>query len=119
MATASPGVHGLFAALGDPTRYAIVEQLCERPASVSELAKPFDMSMPAVSKPLRVLEHAGLIARSRDGQLRPCRLMAGPLKDANEWLEDYRRFWEASFDRLSAYLEETSRKRKKRHGKKR
>ncbi|HEY7690162.1 MAG TPA: metalloregulator ArsR/SmtB family transcription factor [Dongiaceae bacterium] len=110
---------GTFAALADPTRRAILARLARGDASVGEVAKPFDMSMPAVSKHLRVLEHAGLIARSRDGQLRPCRLMAGPLKDANEWLEDYRRFWEASFDRLSAYLEETSRKRKKRHGKKR
>ena len=108
-----------FAALADPTRRAILARLSRGEASVGEVAKPFDMSMPAISKHLKVLEHAGLIARSREGQLRPCRLAAGPLKDASDWLEAYRRFWEHSFDRLSTYLEQTSRKRKKRHGKKR
>jgi DNA-binding transcriptional ArsR family regulator len=110
---------GTFAALADPTRRAILARLARGEASVGEVAKPFDMSMPAISKHLKVLEHAGLIARSRDGQLRPCRLEAGPLKDASDWLEAYRRFWEDSFDRLSAYLEKTSGKGKKRHGKKR
>lgn len=110
---------GTFAALADPTRRAILARLARGEASVGEVAKPFDMSMPAISKHLKVLEHAGLIARSRDGQLRPCRLVAAPLKDANDWLETYRRFWEHSFDRLSLYLEETGKKGKKRHGKKR
>jgi len=109
---------GTFAALADPTRRAILARLARGEASVGEVAKPFDMSMPAISKHLKVLEHAGLIARSREGQLRPCRLQARPLKDASDWLETYRRFWEQSFDRLSAYLEETGKGRKKRHGKK-
>jgi DNA-binding transcriptional ArsR family regulator len=110
---------GTFAALADPTRRAILARLARGEASVGEVAKPFDMSMPAISKHLKVLERAGLVARGRDGQLRPCRLEAGPLKDASDWLDAYRRFWEHSFDRLSAYLEKTSRRGKKRHGKKR
>ena len=89
-----------FAALADPTRRAILARLALGEASVSELAEPFDMSLPAVSKHLKVLEHAGLITRGREAQWRPCRLEAGPLKNAADWLEHYRRFWERSFDRL-------------------
>jgi DNA-binding transcriptional ArsR family regulator len=95
-----------FAALADPTRRAILARLISGEASVTELARPFEMSLPAVSKHLKVLERAGLIARSRAAQWRPCRLEAGPLKDAADWLEHYRRFWEQSFDRLEDYLDE-------------
>jgi DNA-binding transcriptional ArsR family regulator len=95
-----------FSALADPTRRAILARLSAGEASVSELAEPFAMSMPAVSKHLKVLERAGLIARSREAQWRPCRLEAGPLKEANAWLDGYRRFWEESFDRLDEYLYE-------------
>lgn len=93
-----------FAALADPTRRAILARLIAGEASVTELAKPFRMSLPAVSKHLKVLERAGLIARGRDAQWRPCRLEAGPLKDVADWLETYRRFWEQSLDRLEDYL---------------
>jgi DNA-binding transcriptional ArsR family regulator len=95
-----------FAALADPTRRAILARLAAGEASVTELAEPFAMSLPAVSKHLKVLERAGLIARGRERQWRPCRLEAGPLKDASDWLEHYRRFWEASLDRLDDYLRE-------------
>src|SRR6266480_1978312 len=95
-----------FAALADSTRRAILARLAEGELSVTELAKPFDMSMPAVSKHLKVLERAGLIARGRDAQWRPCRLDAARLKEVAEWVEHYRRFWEESFDRLDAYLHE-------------
>jgi DNA-binding transcriptional ArsR family regulator len=95
-----------FAALADPTRRAILARLSAGEANVGELAAPFEMSLPAVSKHLKVLEHAGLIARSRDKQWRPCRLQPGPLKDAADWIERYRRFWEASLDRLEAFLTE-------------
>src|SRR6202047_4263804 len=95
-----------FSALADPTRRAILARLVSGAASVPELAEPFAMSLPAVSKHLKVLEHAGLITRSREAQWRPCRLEAGPLKDAADWLEHYRRFWEQSFDRLDDYLGE-------------
>ena len=95
-----------FAALADPTRRAILARLTKGETSVTELAQPFDMSLPAVTKHLKVLERAGLIARSREAQWRPCRLAPKPLKDANTWLEDYREFWEASFDRLEGYLAE-------------
>jgi DNA-binding transcriptional ArsR family regulator len=95
-----------FSALADPTRRAILARLISGEASVTELAEPFEMSLPAVSKHLKVLERAGLIARSREAQWRPCRLEAGPLKDAADWLEHYRRFWEESFDRLDNYLGE-------------
>jgi DNA-binding transcriptional ArsR family regulator len=95
-----------FAALADPTRRAILARLSTGEASVTELAKPFEMSMPAISKHLKVLERAGLIARGRDAQYRPCRLDAGPLKDASDWLDHYRAFWEESFDRLGDYLRE-------------
>ena len=93
-----------FAALADPTRRAILARLALGDTSVSELAKPFEMSMPAVSKHLKVLERAGLIARGREAQWRPCRLEAGPLKEVASWIDEYRQFWEQSFDRLDAYL---------------
>jgi len=94
-----------FAALADPTRRAILARLAAGEASVMELAEPFDISQPAISKHLRVLECAGLISRSRDRQRRPCRLEAKPLAEANQWLESYRRIWEANFDRLDRLLE--------------
>jgi DNA-binding transcriptional ArsR family regulator len=99
-----------FAALSDPTRRAILTRLASGEASVTQLAKPFEMSLPAISKHLKVLENAGLIARGRDAQWRPCRLAPGPLKNAAEWLEKYRRFWEESFDRLDDYLREVQKK---------
>jgi DNA-binding transcriptional ArsR family regulator len=101
-----------FAALADPTRRAILARLARGEASVTELAQPFEMSLPAVSKHLKVLERAGLIARGREAQWRPCRLQAGPLKGADEWLEQYRRFWEESFDRLGEYLHEVQQREK-------
>ncbi len=102
-----------FAALADPTRRAILARLAAGETSVTKLAEPFEMSMPAVSKHLKVLERAGLIARSREAQKRPCRLEAAPLKDVTDWLENYRRFWEESFDRLDEYLLELKAKEKK------
>jgi len=102
-----------FSALADPTRRAILARLASGAASVGELAEPFAMSLPAVSKHLKVLEHAGLITRGREAQWRPCRLDAGPLKDAADWLEHYRRFWEQSFDRLGDYLDELQGKEKR------
>jgi DNA-binding transcriptional ArsR family regulator len=93
-----------LAALADPTRRAIVARLARGEASVSELARPFDMTLPAVSKHLKVLERAGLITRGRDAQRRPCRLEAKRLKEVSDWLDSYRQFWEQSFDRLDAYL---------------
>src|SRR5579863_4094381 len=104
-----------FAALADPTRRAILARLVSGEASVTELAKPFEMSMPAVSKHLKVLERAGLIARGREAQWRPCRLEAGPLKDVADWVEHYKRFWTESFDRLEKYLLDMKNKEKK-HG---
>ena len=95
-----------FSALSDPTRRAILARLASGEASVMELAEPFEMSLPAVSKHLKVLEKAGLIARSREAQSRPCKLEAGRLKEVADWVERYRRFWEQSFDRLEAYLKE-------------
>src|SRR3984957_9017640 len=89
-----------FAALADPTRRAILARLASGETSVTELAKPFKMTLPGISKHLKVLERAGLIARGRNAQWRPCRLAAGPLKDVADWVEHYRRFWEESFDRL-------------------
>ena len=102
-----------FSALADPTRRAILARLSAGEASVTELAEPFRMSMPAVSKHLKVLERAGLIARGREAQWRPCRLEAGPLKDVAEWVDHYRRCWEESFDRLDAYLHDLKKKEKK------
>jgi DNA-binding transcriptional ArsR family regulator len=101
-----------FAALADPTRRAILARLSRGEATVKELAVPFNMSLPAVSKHLKVLQSAGLIAQGRQAQWRPCRLRAAPLRDAAEWLDDYRRFWEESFDRLDEYLQELQQKGK-------
>lgn len=109
MVSIDPPVDSLsetFAALADPTRRAILSRLAAGEASVTELAEPFDISLPAVCKHLRVLERAGLIERSRRRQFRPRRLNAAPLKHAAAWLEDYRRFWEESFERLDDYLQE-------------
>lgn len=110
-------ISATFAALADPTRRAILERLASGEASVTELAEPFKMSMPAVSKHLKVLQHAGLIARKREAQRRPCRLEPAPLKEVADWVEHYRRFWEESFDRLDDYLRELQEKEKK-HGRK-
>jgi len=99
-----------YAALADPTRRAILARLALGEASVTELAQPFQMSMPAVSKHLKVLERAGLIARGREAQWRPCRLQPEPLKDAAAWLEHYRRFWDERFERLKSYLAEVQQK---------
>src|SRR5438046_6092752 len=98
-----------FAALADPTRRAILARLASGQASVTELAAPFSMSLPAVSKHLKVLERAGLVIRGRDAQWRPCRLDERRLKDAADWIEPYRRLWEARFDRLETYLQELQR----------
>ncbi len=102
-----------FAALADPTRRAILARLTSGEASVTELTKPFEMSMPAISKHLKVLERAGLIARGREAQWRPCRLEPEPLKEVADWAERYRRFWEESFERLDEYLIELQKKEKK------
>ncbi|GIW05492.1 MAG: transcriptional regulator [Dehalococcoidia bacterium] len=96
----------VFAALADPTRRAILARLSQGEATVTELAKPFAMTLPAITKHLKVLERAGLIARGRDAQWRPARLQAAPLKEASDWLGAYRRHWEERFDRLDAYLRE-------------
>jgi DNA-binding transcriptional ArsR family regulator len=106
-----------FAALADPTRRAILARLASGEVSVTELAEPFEMSLPAVSKHLKVLERAGLVARGRDAQWRPCRLHAAPLKDVADWVEHYRQFWMESFDRLDDYLRELKKKEKS-HGRK-
>src|SRR5215470_8359092 len=108
-----------FAALADPTRRAILARLVLGETSVTELAKPFDISGPAISKHLRVLEHAGLIARGRDAQWRPCRLEAARIKEVAEWADTYRRFWKATFRRLDTYLEHMKKEEKrkdKKHG---
>jgi DNA-binding transcriptional ArsR family regulator len=116
-----------FAALSDPTRRAILARLALGETSVTDLAKPFAMSMPAVSKHLKVLEHAGLIARGREAQWRPCRIEPRALKDVDDWLDHYRRFFEGSFDRLDLYLKKLQGKdrkgapaksRSKKHGRK-
>ena len=107
-----------FAALADPTRRAILSRLVTGECSVTELAEPFDMSLPAVSKHLRVLERAGLIARGREAQWRPCRIQGAPLKEVADWAERYRHLWEARLDRLDGYLRELTQKEKK-HGRKR
>jgi len=99
-----------FGALADPTRRAILARLTKGEASVTELAKPFDMTLPAISKHLKVLERAGLITRSRDAQWRPCRLKAQRLEEAADWVERYREFWEQSLDRLGEHLREMQRK---------
>ena len=102
-----------FSALADPTRRAILARMASGEASVSELAKPFDMSLPGISKHLKVLQNAGLISQSREAQWRPCQLNARPLKEASAWIEHYRQFWEESFDRLDAYLRHIQMKEKK------
>lgn len=102
-----------FAALADPTRRAILARLSSGAASVTQLAEPFEMSLPAISKHLKVLERACLIARGREAQWRPCSLEATPLKEVADWVEHYRRFWTESFDRLDAYLREAQTKEKK------
>jgi DNA-binding transcriptional ArsR family regulator len=106
-----------FSALADPTRRAILSRLARGETSVTKLAKPFNMSLPGISKHLKVLERAGLIARSREAQWRPCRLKAKPLRDVADWVEHYRRFWEQSLDRLDDYLRELQRK-ENHHGRK-
>ncbi|MGA9885768.1 MAG: metalloregulator ArsR/SmtB family transcription factor [Candidatus Acidiferrales bacterium] len=108
-----------FAALADPTRRAILARLSRGEASVTELAEPFAMSLPAVSKHLKVLKRAGLIARSREAQWRPCRIQARPLKNVADWVEHYRRFWTDSFDRLDEYLHDMKESEKKHAEKKR
>ena len=100
----------IFAALADPTRRAILARLSEGEASVNELAAPFDITLPAISKHLKVLEQAELVERTREAQWRPCRLRVEPLKDAAEWIETYRRHWEESFDRLGEYLKRVQKK---------
>jgi DNA-binding transcriptional ArsR family regulator len=115
----SPGLDATFAALADPTRRAILERLAKSEASVLELAEPFEMSQPAISKHLKVLERAGLISRGRDAQRRPCRLEARPLAEATGWLEAYRELWEQRFERLDSLLDDLkARKRKRRSIKK-
>jgi len=104
--SSSARLDATFSALADPTRRAILARLASGETSVSELAEPFEMSMPAISKHLKVLHRAGLIERGREAQWRPCRLAAAPLKDASDWLEHYRRFWDEAFDRLEDYLRE-------------
>ena len=108
-----------FGALADPTRRAILARLAKGEASVTELAEPFEMSLPAVSKHLRVLERAGLIARGREAQWRPCRIQAAPLKDVAEWTEQYRRIWETKFDNLELYLQGLQSKEQQHGGKRR
>ena len=108
-----------FAALADPTRRAILARLASGEASVTELAEPFAMSQPAISKHLKVLERAGLVSRSRDAQRRPVRVETRPLAEATEWLKGYRRFWEGNFQRLDALLEEMTTTRKRRPSTKR
>jgi DNA-binding transcriptional ArsR family regulator len=102
-----------FAALADPTRRAILARLAEGECAVTELAKPFDMSLPGVSKHLRVLERAGLITQGREAQWRPCRIEAGPLKQVSDWTEGYRHIWERRFDQLEEYLQELKAKEKR------
>jgi DNA-binding transcriptional ArsR family regulator len=112
MQTHQDSLSTTFAALADPTRRAILARLSKGPATVTELAAPFSISGPAVSKHLRVLERARLISRGREAQWRPCHLDAGPLREVAEWTSGYRRFWEKSFDRLGEYLEELQAKRR-------
>src|SRR6266516_2520603 len=113
MTTATIPLDRTFAALADPTRRAILARLASGEASVTALAEPFAMSQPAISKHLKVLERAGLITRGRDAQRRPCRIEAKPLAEANEWLEEYRKHWEANFDRLDNLLDELKQKKPK------
>jgi DNA-binding transcriptional ArsR family regulator len=115
----SAGLDATFAALSDPTRRAILARLALGESSVTELAAPFDVSLPAISKHLKVLEGAGLLVRERDGRVHRCRLEAAPMRQAAGWIEHYRRFWEAQFDALERYLEKTSQEKGKRKEKKR
>lgn len=114
----SKNLDATFAALADPTRRALLARLADGEVSVTDLAAPFDMSLPAISKHLKVLERAGLIIRGRDAQWRPCRLDARPLQEVAAYVEKYRRFWEDSFDRLDDYLETLQRKDRKHERKK-
>lgn len=107
-----------FAALSDPTRRAILARLCLGEASVKELARPFSLSAPSITKHLKVLERAGLISRSREAQWRPCRLEAAPLKEISEWVENYRRFWDHSMNRLDDYLAKLTIQETKKHARK-
>jgi DNA-binding transcriptional ArsR family regulator len=108
-------ISSTFAALADPTRRAILARLALGETSVTKLAEPFEMSMPAVSKHLRVLERAGLITRGREAQWRPCKLKAEPLREAAGWIDEYRQFWEQSFDRLDEYLQRLQAEAKQKH----
>lgn len=111
-------LNNTFTALSDPTRRAILSRLASGEATVSELAKPFDLSLPAITKHIGVLERAGLVTKSRDAQWRPCKLNPKPLKMASAWIEKYKKFWEESFDRLEEYLQ-TIQKTEKKYGRKR
>ena len=113
-ATGSDVLDLTFAALADPTRRAMLARLASGEATVNELAEPFALSQPAISKHLKVLERAGLIARGRDAQRRPCRLVGRPLRDVNAWIERYREFWDASFDALDDVLEDLKQQERKR-----
>jgi DNA-binding transcriptional ArsR family regulator len=104
MTLATDSLSVVFGALADPTRRAILARLADGPATVNEIAEPFDVTLPAISKHLKVLEKAGLISRGRQAQWRPCKLEAEPLREASEWMNRYRQFWDASFDRLDAHL---------------
>ena len=112
MQLADPLSETLFA-LADPTRRAILERLARGPASVNEIAAPFDISLPAVSKHLKVLENAGLISRGREAQWRPCQLEPNALKRVDDWLERYRRFWTGSFDKMDAYIAKLKKEKRK------
>lgn len=114
MPSSSDRLSATFTALADPTRRGILARLSKREATVTELAAPYDMSLPAISKHLKVLEKAGLISRGREAQWRPCRLEAKPLREVADWMEHYRRFWEENFDRLDVYLKELQKKEKPR-----
>jgi DNA-binding transcriptional ArsR family regulator len=107
-----------LAALADPTRRAILARLARGETAVGELARPFDMTLPAISKHLKVLERAGLIARGRDAQRRPCRLQAAPLREVSDWVTNYRQFWDERLDRLEAYLQTAQARKGKGHGRK-
>jgi DNA-binding transcriptional ArsR family regulator len=110
--TPSASLDLTFAALADPTRRAILARLAEGEASVNQLVEPFNLSQPAISKHLKVLERAGLVSRGREAQFRPCRLNAAPLEEATQWLDDYRAFWEGSLDRLEKFVKSLQHKEK-------
>jgi DNA-binding transcriptional ArsR family regulator len=115
-AAAADNLSRVFGALADPTRRAILSRLSRGEAGVQEIAQPFRMTLPAISKHLKVLEKAKLVRRGKDAQWRPCTLEAAPLKEVSDWIGDYRQFWEESFDRLDQYLEEIQSKEKKKEG---